>query len=109
MSDFFGSDIKYLKGVGEKRAKILGDELDIHTFRDLLYNFPFRHIDRSKYYAISEITEDMPYVQIRGRFISFSIEGEGARKRLLGLFSDGDRLLQTVWFSRINEIGRAHV
>lgn len=108
MSDFFGSDIKYLKGVGEKRAKILGDELDIHTFRDLLYNFPFRHIDRSKYYAISEITEDMPYVQIRGRFISFSIEGEGARKRLLGLFSDGNRLLQTVWFSRINALKDAY-
>ncbi len=75
----------YLKGVGEKRAKLLADELDLHTFRDLLHYFPFRHIDRSRFYKIRELTGEMPLVQIRGRFISFQIEGEGAKKRLLGL------------------------
>lgn len=100
--DFLDNNIKYLKGVGEKRAKLLGAELGISTFRDLLYTFPFRHIDRSRFYRIRELSGEMPYVQIKGRFISFSIEGEGARKRLLGLFSDGDRLIQTVWFSKVN-------
>ncbi len=98
----------YLKGVGEKRAKLLADELDLHTFRDLLHYFPFRHIDRSRFYKIRELTGEMPLVQIRGRFISFQIEGEGAKKRLLGLFSDGDRLLQTVWFSRVNALRDAY-
>lgn len=94
----------YLKGVGEKRAKSLAKELEIRTFRDLLYTFPFRHIDRSRFYMIRELTGEMPYVQIRGRFISFAIEGEGAKKRLAGLFSDGDRLIQTIWFSRVNAL-----
>lgn len=102
--EFLDSDIKYLKGVGEKRAKLLADELGISTFRDLLYTFPFRHIDRSRFYRIRDLTGEMPYVQIRGRFISFSIEGEGVRKRLLGLFSDGDRLIQTVWFAKVNAL-----
>ena len=102
--DFLDGDIKYLKGVGEKRARLLADELGISTFRDLLYTFPFRHIDKSRFYKIRELAGDMPYVQIRGRFINFSIEGEGARKRLLGLFSDGDRLIQTVWFAKINAL-----
>ena len=98
----------YLKGVGEKRAKLLADELDLHTFRDLLHYFPFRHIDRSRFYKIRELTGEMLLVQIRGRFISFQIEGEGAKKRLLGLFTDGDRLMQTVWFSRVNALRDAY-
>lgn len=98
----------YLKGVGEKRAKLLADELDLHTFRDLLHYFPFRHIDRSRFYKIRELTGEMPLVQIRGRFISNQIEGEGAKKRLLGLFTDGDRLMQTVWFSRVNALRDAY-
>lgn len=101
-------DIKYLKGVGDKRAKLLSEELDIHTVRDLLYYFPFRHIDRSRFYKIREFSGEMPLVQLRGRFISFDIEGEGARKRLLGLFSDGERLMQTVWFSRVNALKDAY-
>ena len=104
MAEFFDTDIKFLKGVGEARAKVLAKELDIHTFRDLLYYFPFRHVDRSKFYKISELTPDMPIVQIAGRFISFSIEGEGARRRLHGLFSDGSRLMECVWFSQVDKI-----
>ena len=106
--NFADSEIKYLKGVGDARAKILSSELGIRTFRDLLYYFPFRHIDRSRFYRIRELTGEMPLVQIKGRFISFDIEGEGAKKRLLGLFSDGDRLMQTVWFSRVYALKDAY-
>lgn len=105
---FPDKNIMYLKGVGEKRAKLLEKELGIRTFRDLLYYFPFRHIDRSRFYNIRELTGEMPYVQIKGRFISFALEGEGARKRLVGLFSDGKQLIQTVWFSRVNALKDAY-
>lgn len=97
-------DIKFVKGVGERRAKLLGKELDIRTVRDMLYNFPFRHIDRSRFYKISQLADESPMLQIAGRFIGFSEEGEGARRRLQGVFSDGERLMTCVWFSRINKI-----
>lgn len=102
------TELKYLKGVGEKRAKLLADELELRTFRDLLYYFPFRHIDRSRFYSIAEFNGEMPLVQVRGRFINFSIEGEGARKRLVGIFSDGRHLMQCVWFSRVNALKDAY-
>ena len=108
MKSFFDSDLMYLKGVGEKRSKLLADELNLHTFRDLLYYLPFRHIDRSRFYKIREFSGEMPFVQIRGRFISFQFDGEGARKRLTGLFTDGERLMQVVWFARVNAIRDAY-
>lgn len=104
MANFLDTDIKYLKGVGDKRARLLADEYDIHTFRELAYHFPFRHIDRSRFYRIREFSGEMPYVQIKGHFISFSTEGEGARQRLLALFTDGDRLIQVVWFSKVKTL-----
>lgn len=102
---FLDTDIKFLKGVGTARAKVLASELEIATFRDLLYYFPFRHIDRSRFYAIDELTgSDLPALQIKGRFVSFRKEGEGARQRLVGVFSDGRRMMETVWFSKIQYI-----
>ena len=103
MPDFFNRDIKYLKGVGEARAKTLSKEIGVANFRDLLYYFPFRHVDRSRLYSIAEIRgEDMPEIQIKGRFIRFTQEGEGMKKRLIGLFSDGHKLIETVWMSKVN-------
>ncbi|MDE7381216.1 MAG: ATP-dependent DNA helicase RecG, partial [Muribaculaceae bacterium] len=96
--------VKYLKGIGEVRAKNLSTELNISTFRDLLNYFPTRHIDRSRFYTISELHEEMPYVQIRGQFVNFTVEGEGAKGRLKGAFSDGKRLMEVVWFSKINKL-----
>ena len=102
MPDFFDRDIKYLKGVGEARAKTLSKEIGVANFRDLLYYFPFRHVDRSRFYSVSEIHgEDFPSIQIKGRFLSLSTEGEGVRKRLVGLFSDGKRMIETVWFNNL--------
>ncbi|MBO5444948.1 MAG: ATP-dependent DNA helicase RecG [Muribaculaceae bacterium] len=98
-------DIKYLKGVGDARAKILASELDIHTFRDLLYYFPSRHVDRSKFYHIRDLYGvEMPYIQIRGKFLNFVKEGEGRKQRLTAAFTDGDRLCQVTWFSKIQTI-----
>lgn len=102
-------EIKYLKGVGDARAKLLASELDIHTFRDLLYYFPTRHVDRSKFYHIRDFSgEEMPYIQIRGTFINFKKEGEGRKQRLTATFSDGDKLCQVTWFSKIQTIGNMY-
>ena len=100
--EFFDNDIKYLKGVGEARAKTLLKEIEVANFRDLLYYFPFRHVDRSRFYRISELSgADLPALQIKGRFLNFSTDGEGARKRLTGIFTDGEKFIETVWFNNI--------
>lgn len=99
MTAFLDTDIKFLKGVGDARAKLLTAELEIKTFRDLLYYFPFRHVDRSRFYNILDFHGEMPTLQVLGRFVSFSMAGEGARKRVVGVFSDGRQLMEVVWFS----------
>jgi ATP-dependent DNA helicase RecG len=63
---FLKTPIEFLKGVGPQRAELLKKELQLFTFEDLLHFYPFRYIDKSRFYKIREITEDMPYVQIRG-------------------------------------------
>ena len=81
MTDFLDTDIKYLKGVGVERAKMLSSEIGVATFRDLLYYFPFRHIDRSRFYTISELSgAELPSLRIKGSFISFNVEGKGQEK-----------------------------
>lgn len=99
---FIDTDIKFLKGVGEARSKMLNTELEIRTFGDLLYTFPYRYVDTSRFYKISEFTGEMPSVQVLGRFTGFTEEGEGLRKRLKASFHDGSRFMEIVWFSKIN-------
>ena len=101
-------DITYLKGVGPKRAELLGKQLGIRTYYDLLYYFPFRYVDRSKIYKISELEGDLPYIQLKGRFVSFTVQGEGAKQRLTGLFTDGTATIETVWFNRIKRISETY-
>lgn len=101
---FFDTEIKFLKGVGERRAKTLTEEFGLRKFRDLAFMFPYKYVDRSRFYDISELSGEMPMVQIRGSFLSFAEEGEGARKRLVGIFTDGRKMMQTVWFSKIAAI-----
>ena len=64
MSDLSRIDIKFLSGVGPKRAEMLAKQLDIHSFRDLLYYFPFRYIDRSSIYKIANLKGDMTFIQL---------------------------------------------
>ena len=92
------SSITYLPGVGPQRAKLLESELHITTFRDLLYYFPYKHIDRTRLYYIHELTADMPFVQVRGEILSFEEEGRGRKRRLVAHFTDGHDILDLVWF-----------
>lgn len=102
-------DIKYLTGVGPKRAETLAKELDIKSFYDMLYNFPFRYIDRSTIHHICDLKGgEIPSVQLKGRFINFNTLGEGARRRLVGLFSDGTGTLECVWFHSVKQIQKAY-
>ena len=104
MSDLSRIDIKFLSGVGPKRAEMLAKQLDIHSFRDLLYYFPFRYIDRSSIYKIANLQGDMPYIQLKGRFLGFTAHVEGARRRLHALFNDGSGTIEVVWFNRVKYI-----
>lgn len=104
MFDITDRDIKFLPGVGPSRADLLNRELNIHTYRDLLYYFPYKYIDRSRLYSICELTGDMPYVQIRGEILSFETIGEGRLKRLVAHVSDGTGVLDLVWFQGLKYV-----
>ena len=104
MTDLAGLNIKYLPGVGPKRAELLNKELEIFTYLDLLHYYPYKYIDRSKTYKINEIDGSMPYIQLRGKIVSYTTHGEGARRRLTALFSDGSGVIELVWFKGIRYI-----
>ena len=98
--DILSQDIMYLPGVGPHRKEILGKELGIHTYRDLLEYFPYKYVDRTKLYLISELSQDMPFVQIKGRILSFEEVDMGKRKkRIIAHFSDGHGVCDIVWFN----------
>lgn len=89
----------YLPGVGPSRAKLLKEEMGIHTLEDLANYFPFKHIDRSRIYYSHELTGDMPFVQLKGRILSFDEEGKGRKRRLIAHFSDDHGIVDLVWFN----------
>lgn len=95
---FLQTAIVYLKGVGTNRAEMLQKELGIFTLSDLLFHFPYRHVDRSQVYKISDISPDMPYIQLRGKITNFRTIGQKRAQRLVANFSDGTGVLELVWF-----------
>lgn len=99
MANALDYDIKYLHGVGDRRAALLNRELGIRTFGDLLYYFPFRYVDRTKVYRIADIGGDAPaFVQIRARVGGMAYEGAGRKKRLRVYVSDASGGAELVWF-----------
>ena len=96
--EFLDTEITYLQGVGPKRAEFFNKELNIFTFRDLLYYFPYKYIDRTRFYKISELDPDLPFVQIRGKIRGYYTEGTGAGKRLAADFYDETGTLKLIWF-----------
>lgn len=92
-------DIMYLTGVGPKRKEILHKELNISTWGDLLEYYPYKYVDRSRIYRIDELQGEMPFVQIKGRILSFEEFSMGVRKkRLVAHFTDGHGIVDLVWF-----------
>ncbi len=91
-------DIKYLPGVGPKRAELLGKELGIKTFGDLLFYFPYKYVDRSKFYKISELSAELPYIQLRGKIAGLRLIPGKGKKRLVADFCDETGSIELVWF-----------
>ncbi|HOO67296.1 MAG: ATP-dependent DNA helicase RecG [Bacteroidales bacterium] len=98
MSELLDSEIKFLPGVGPKRAELLQAEAGIYTFRDLIWYFPYKYVDKTRFYKIRELDTDMQYVQIRGKISRFSAEGGGRGKRLTADFYDATGVVKLVWF-----------
>ena len=99
MNSILDQDIMYLSGVGPKRKEILSKELGINSYNDLLEYYPYKYVDRSRIYTINELTSDMPFVQIKGKILSFDEFEMGPRKkRIVAHFSDGTGVCDIVWF-----------
>lgn len=100
MSDILKTDIKYITGVGPQKKDILKREIGIETYGDLLEYYPYKYVDRSHIYTISSLSPDMPFVQIKGRILSFESFQMGVKKkRLVAHFGDGTGVVDLVWFS----------
>ncbi|TVQ87840.1 MAG: ATP-dependent DNA helicase RecG [Bacteroidetes bacterium] len=99
-SDILKTPIEYLKGVGPQRADLLKKEIQVFCFEDLLHFYPFRYIDRSRFYTVSEITEDMPYVQIRGYISNIQLHGHRRTTRMTATLTDQKgSSLELIWFN----------
>jgi len=101
----FASDldttIEFLKGVGPKRAEILQKELGIYTYAHLLGYYPFRYIDRTRFYKVNELHPDLPYVQILGRITGKETIGEKHKKRIVARLTDETGTIELVWFQSL--------
>ncbi len=101
MPAFLDQDIQFLSGVGPKRAELLKKEIGMKTFGDLIGYYPYKYIDRTKFYAISEIHSQMPYIQVKGKIVSLDTVGVGNKQRLVARFRDDTGWLELVWFKGI--------
>ena len=96
--NYLSNSIEYLKGVGPNRSILLKSELKIFTIEDLINFYPYRYIDRTKFYKISELVNTTSYVQIIGRFTDFKYSLGTRNSRLVGIFSDGEDQIDIIWF-----------
>ena len=99
--DLSNQDIKFLPGVGPRKAELLAKELDIHSAEDLIRHYPYKYVDRSRFYYLHEISEEMPFIQVKGQIIRFEKVGEGHNQRLTAIFTDGKETIELVWFKGV--------
>lgn len=99
--------IEFLKGVGPQRADLLQKELQVFRYRDLLELYPFRYIDKTKFYSISELVSDLSDVQIIGKIVRVTEEGVGRKKRLKAIFEDDTSSMELVWFKGISWVKKS--
>ena len=106
MPSFFETRIEFIKGVGPQKAALIGAEIGLFTYGDLIQHYPFRYEDRTKFYPIEEVHGDMPFVQIKGKIRRIETVGEMRKKRLVAHFEDGTGTLELVWFKGIQFIAK---
>jgi ATP-dependent DNA helicase RecG len=97
-ANILDTPIEYLKGVGPVRAETLRSELGIFTFNDLLCHFPFRYVDRSKFFRTADIRDDSVYVQLKGRITGLQKIGSGKATRMVAWLEDDSGSIELVWF-----------
>ena len=98
---FLETKVEFLKGVGPKKAELLKRELNISTFADLITYYPFRYVDRSRFYAVKEINDDTTYIQLRGKITGIQLLGTGHATRLSAIFHDATGSIELIWFQGI--------
>ena len=98
--------IEYLKGIGPQRAEVLKKELNIFLYKDLLTYFPFRYVDRTKFHTISQASDEMPFIQLRGFLLKMDLIGQKNTKRLVVLFKDNTGIIELVWFKSYNWVSK---
>ncbi len=106
MSGILSQDIKFLSGVGPQKAIILNQELKIFTIGDLIYYFPYKYVDRTKFYAIREIDSSLPFIQVKGRITGMETVGAGRNQRLVAYLTDGTGILELIWFQGIKFVNQ---
>jgi len=102
MSNFFQTKLENLRGVGLQRAQLLGKELGLFTYGDLIQRYPFRYLDRTQFYNIVDLHDELPYVQVKGILRGREVIGEGPKKRLVAKVGDASGELEVVWFKGVN-------
>lgn len=100
-------NIQFVPGVGPKRAEQFSKEIEVISVEDMMYYFPYKYIDRTKFYTVSELHPDLAYIQLRGKILDFKIIGAKKGKRLTAIFSDGTGTVELVWFKGINWIAKS--
>jgi ATP-dependent DNA helicase RecG len=101
MSEFLDVELKFLQGVGPKKAEVLSKEINLNTYGDLLYYFPYKYVDRTKFHKVYDVVDADAHYQIVGQIRSLSVQGEGKKQRLTALFADATGTVELVWFSGI--------
>jgi len=104
MSQILNTDITYLKGVGEVKANLLKRELNIYTFGDLLFHYPFRYVDKTKFYTVADVCNESNYYQIKGKIGRIQLLGVKRGQRISAILSDGSGEIELVWFKGIRWI-----
>jgi len=108
-SQVFQTPIEYLKGVGASRAGVLKKELQISSFNDLLHHFPYKYIDRTRFYKIKDIQPDLPYVQVVARITHIELAEAKHTRRLVAQAQDDTGVIELVWFQGIRWIEKTIV
>jgi ATP-dependent DNA helicase RecG len=98
----------YLPGVGPKKAETLRREIDVESWEDMLYYFPYKYIDRSRIFTVREIDGHMPYIQLKGKIRNFETLGEGRSRRLTATFYDDTGSVELVWFRLLKQMAEAY-
>ncbi|MFA5815055.1 MAG: ATP-dependent DNA helicase RecG [Bacteroidales bacterium] len=101
MDTLLQTDIKFLPGVGPRRAEMLFNELGVSTFEDLLRHYPYKYTDRTRFYTISEINSDQAFIQVRGKITTMDLVGKRPKQRLSARFEDSTGSIELIWFQGI--------